>query len=364
MLARARLVRWGGAVDPARVVGSRLSWSVREGLLLALEDDDGTVGFGEATPLPDFSPDTLAEAEAALESFDWGSSWSFADRRSLRGLTPSARFAVETAELDLRGRREGMPLARLLGSPGSMPRVPIGALAGRLDDDPESVARDALTRGAALVKVKSSGRDLEQDRAALSRLRAALGPAARLRVDLGGALEVADVPRFLEAFAEAGVEVVEEPCSGRVLAELGKMAVPWLADETLVDEALHAALIENPACDGLVLKPTVLGGLGACLDLAARAQKADKSVTITHTFEGPVARAAAAALALACGADVAGLDEHAALAAFPALPCGMLSGRAPLAVEPSAFAGLGLEGQLPMYHRAFSSSSGRTLWER
>ncbi|NUO47285.1 MAG: O-succinylbenzoate synthase [Polyangiaceae bacterium] len=364
MLARARLVRWGGAVDPARVVGSRLSWSVREGLLLALEDDDGTVGLGEATPLPGFSPDTLAEAEAALESFDWGSGWDSADRQSLRALAPSARFAVETAALDLRGLREGTPLAALLGATRSRAPVPIGALAGRLGDDPESAARDALARGAALLKVKSSGRDLEQDCAALRRLRAALGPAARLRVDLGGALDVADVPRFLEAFAEAGVEAVEEPCSGRALATLGRMPIPWLADETLVDEALHAALIENPACAGLVLKPTVLGGLGPCLDLAVGAQKADKSVTITHAFEGPVARAAAAALALACGANVAGLDGHGALAAFPALPCGMLSGRAPLAVEPSSSAGLGLEGQLAVYHRAFSSSSGRTLWER
>lgn len=364
MLARARLVRWGGAVDPVRVIGSRLSWSLREGLLLALDDDDGTVGFGEATPLPGFSPDTLAEAEAALASFDWGSGWGFADRQSLRGLPSSARFAVETAELDLRGRREGMPLATLLGAPARRAPVPLGALAGRLEDDPESHAREALARGAALVKVKSSGRDLEGERAALRRLRTAVGPTGRLRVDLGGALDVGDVPLWLEMFAEAGVEAVEEPCSGRALATLGRTAIPWLADETLADETLHDALIDNPACAGLVLKPTILGGLGACLDLAARARNADKSVTITHAFEGPVARAAAAALALACEASVAGLDEHAALAAFPALPCGMLSGRAPLAVEPSSSAGLGLEGDPPVYDRAFSSSSGRTVWER
>jgi L-alanine-DL-glutamate epimerase-like enolase superfamily enzyme len=364
VLARARLVRWGGAVDAARARGSRLSWSTREGLLLVLEDDDGTVGFGEATPLPGFSPDTVEAAGAALEGFAWRAATDGFDEAAMRALPPSARFAVETALVDLRGRREGVPAASLLGAPEPCAPVPVGALAGGLDADPTPVAEGALARGAALVKVKSSGCDLERDLAALSRLRAALGPGARVRVDLGGVLDPRDVPRWLEAFAGCGVEAVEEPCSGRALAQLGKMPIPWLADETLGDPSLRHALLESPACAGVVLKPTVLGGLGACLDMAGRARKNDKSVTITHAFEGPVARAAAAALALACKADVAGLDEHAGLAAFPALPCAMLSGTAPLEAAPSPAAGLGLEGQLWVYHRVVSASSGRTLWER
>jgi O-succinylbenzoate synthase len=39
----------------------------RRGLVVTLTDEMGHVGFGEASPLPDYSPDTLLQCERALE---------------------------------------------------------------------------------------------------------------------------------------------------------------------------------------------------------------------------------------------------------------------------------------------------------
>jgi o-succinylbenzoate synthase len=36
------------------------SWTQREGILLRLRSQDGTVGFGEVAPIPDFGTETLA----------------------------------------------------------------------------------------------------------------------------------------------------------------------------------------------------------------------------------------------------------------------------------------------------------------
>lgn len=369
MLARVRLARWGGPVDAGRVAGSRLAWSTREGLLLALEDDDGNLGFGEATPLPGFSRDTIEDAERALAGFDWENAVQL-----LRGdptlnavlsgrLEPSARFAVETAWIDLAGRRRGVCASELLGAAKDA-AIPVSALAGRLDEDPIEEASRSIERGAAAIKLKSSGRDLMRDREALARIREAVGPSARLRIDFGGSLAARDVPAWLVAFHELGVEAVEEPCTGADLVALGPMAVPWLADESLVEPPFRDALLASPACAGVVLKPTVLGGLRACLDLARRAVKHDKMVIVTHAFEGPVALAACAALALGCGAALAGVDDHAALGAFPALPSELRAGGVPLATRAGRGAGLALESASAVYDRAFSASSGRTLWER
>jgi O-succinylbenzoate synthase len=66
-----------------------------------------------------------------------------------------------------------------------------------------------------------------------------------------------------------------------------------------------------------VLKPTLLGGLSAVLDLATRARQAGVAAVISHGLEGPVGTAACASLALALGGPhAAGLAAHPALAAW------------------------------------------------
>jgi L-alanine-DL-glutamate epimerase-like enolase superfamily enzyme len=354
MLVRARLFRWGGSVDSRRVAGSRRAWEGREGLLLVLDDDRGNQGLGEATPLPGLSVETVAEARRALEAYDWQS-----PDRSIDVLPASARFAVEAAQLDLSGRREGRPAAAVL-SPTGAQEVPVNALVGHLDDAGTDLARLAAARGARTLKLKSAGRDLERDVAALARIREQAGPGMRLRIDLGGALAARDVPAWLSAFSRLDVEAVEEPCGGAALASLGRCAVPWLADESLADPEVRERLLASQACAGLVLKPTLLGGLDVCFALARRAKEADKSVTVTHTFDGPVALAASAALALACRADLAGLEAHAGLEPFPAWRTDMLDHGAGYLVTAGERPGLGLDA--PRLDASFGEEV--VLWER
>ena len=65
----------------------------------------------------------------------------------------------------------------------------------------------------------------------------------------------------------------------------------------------------------------VLGGLSHCLELGRRARALNLGVVVSHSFDGPVALAAAAALALALPAGIAqGLAPHAGLSAWPPIP--------------------------------------------
>ncbi len=65
-----------------------------------------------------------------------------------------------------------------------------------------------------------------------------------------------------------------------------------------------------------------LGGLTRCLSLARSARERGIAVVVSHLLDGPIALAAAAALALAVGSPerAAGLEPHVGLAAWPALP--------------------------------------------
>ena len=329
----------------------------------------GLVGLGEATPLPGYSLDSLDDARHALEGLDREVARGLGHEtlddldpieltavavgeavRSIPSLlsTPSARFAVETSLADLASRANGEPVSSWLSGGRVLSRVERSVLVGAVDDaDMPARARAAIGRGARTLKLKANGVDPAREVEAILELRRALEPVAiAVRLDLNGALGPEEAGDALAHYARADVELVEEPTSASGLLELGKRAVPWFADESLQDELLRKRLLDDVACAGFVIKPTLLGLFGA-RRVALDALRAGKHVVVTHTREGPVALAAACELALSLPRPplACGLDLHASLASFPAAEVRQLSESAgkPFDVHPSGWEGLGLE---------------------
>lgn len=302
---------------------------VREGLLLELADGDGRVGFGEASPLPGLHATTLDEVSARLdEAAPLLADLDALDVEAIRlvasrsSAPPVARFALETALLHLLAGAGGVVptgLAALFG--GAVDVVPVAGFCGPLTGpDAMGRARALATRGITTLKFKADGRDLRAERAALDAIRAALDVPVSLRLDLNGALDGERARIALAAYADAGVALVEEPCAGADLIALEHPAMPFFADESLVDPLVAEALLEHPGCGGFVVKPALHGFFGA-RDLAVTAQGRGKDVVVTHVFDGPVALAAAAELALSlpCAPLACGLDLHGGLDAYAAL---------------------------------------------
>src|ERR1041385_4324788 len=125
-VAKVGIKEYSGAVVGAR--GAERSWPTRHGLALTVETSEGIVGQGEASPLPGYSRETLDAARESLARFDWTAvpepdpSMDMDELcTGLRGigdktLLPSARFAVETAFLDILGQRAARPIWSLLGA--------------------------------------------------------------------------------------------------------------------------------------------------------------------------------------------------------------------------------------------------------
>lgn len=304
-------------------------------ILVELCDGDGRVGLGEASPLAGRSREG---AEACARAIAAG------DGAALRDL-PAARFALETAELDLEGQRRGVSMAEVLcGAP------PIGEVATNallFAGDPELVpkAEARAGEGYRCIKVKLRGeRDEEHLREvrALEALRAAL-PAVELRVDTNGRWSVDEARVKMERLAAIDVSYVEDPVAWPELARLGATKVRWAADEPLAEGDARERLLRDRACGVFVLKPSMLGLRGAW-ELGARAQDLGRDVVVTHAFEGPVAMAAAAELALALATRrsvlACGLDPH-DRSPYAGFVARQLSSRG--RVVPSDRAGLGVE---------------------
>lgn len=313
-----RVEAWGG--ETAGVASARRAFDRRDGLLVVLRDPDGALSFGEATPLPGFGEDPLEFARIELDPSRLpapvddvaGVPAAIASFRS-----PSARFAVELALLERLARRRGVALSTLMGATTSsvLRCVLVGSLA---DERFVENASAAVRRGARAVKLKATGTDIDEEARRLSELSRAIGPEVALRLDLNGTLDPCAARGALEVYAHANVELCEEPCAGEDLLSLDRTAMPWVADESAHSHELFARFVAHASCAGVVLKPTVVGGLGRTLLRARALRAAGKLALVTHAFEGPVALSAIAELAVAVGGTRAhGVDRHAALRAFP-----------------------------------------------
>lgn len=354
----ATLERFSGALARP-IANAGWSWSARSGLLLTLVDGEGRVGQGECSPLPGYSPDDERSCQTALGGLDWN---EVAERQRdatlLEGLAaasallppglPAARFAVETALVDLAAKRAHKPAWRLLRSsvrrldsrPLSIPLCGVLAAAGQRTDDVLDAASALWARGLGTLKLKLG---YDGDIALARALRNHVGQRVLLRFDANRAWSGQEAGERLAELATLVPELVEEPTAA--LHALGRSPVPLALDESLQSDGVLAdpcPSLFTLRVEAAVLKPAALGGLVRCIQLAARAQGMGLGVIVSHLFDGPVALAAAGALALAVASPerASGLDRHPGLEAWPDVPIALLGDTH---VVPDDKAGLGIE---------------------
>ncbi len=336
-----------------RVVGSRVLLTQAQGrgrpfVRLALEDEAGRVGIGEASPLAGFSADDAASCahalrgiEARLGSLREGVEDAIAPVVPALRALPSARFALETALFDLVGRATGRSVAALLAGDDLHAEVAVNGLLDASADDLVAAGTDLVARGRTALKIKLRARDEEgfvREKRALEALRQALPPPFEIRLDPNAAWALEQARRRLAALAPLAIRFVEQPVAPEELVHLGPLPVPWAADESLRLPGLAEALAGSPGCAAFVLKPAVLGGLLPALRIARIAAEKGVDLVVTHLFDGPVGMAAACELARALPRAplASGLDAHPLLTNFPqlAIPQHTRAGRVTAAARP------------------------------
>ncbi len=272
----------------------------------------GCLGRGEALALPAAGTESQAEAERALRATaprcvgEWPSlrdwlAW-LADELAA---APAARAALDAAGHELAARQQAAPVAELL-APGCVRVVRANALLGASDlEETAREAEAALARGYDVLKVKVGDADVARDEARLHAVRRIAGARVGLRIDANGAWSREQASECLMRWVRFGLELVEQPVAGSDLEGLARLAresaVPVAADEALAAPEGREALVRGELAPLAVLKPAVLGGLAAALDLARRAARSGVASLVTTTLDGPLGTAAALHLAAAVG---------------------------------------------------------------
>lgn len=321
----------------------------RETVLLRVVDEDGVVGWGEASPLTGYSPDALTDVEGALD--EWAVRWARGEvqvdaaaramptEALFAGLDlaalPAARCAIDTAVLELAARRLGVPLHAFLldlaGPARPVERLAVAGLVtlsgvhrpGAPETSESSLGQvsELVAAGYRTVKCKLGGGAFAAQLEQLREIRAEF-PYLTLRLDVNGRWPRDSARERLGALKrEINPEFVEQPVGPEELLSLVGAPVAIAADESLRIPGAPARLTGPGGCAVFVLKPMVLGGALRCIRLAQAAFDDGIRVVVSHTFGGPVAHAAACELALAlAAADPFGDSPAAGLAGHDELP--------------------------------------------
>ncbi|KAF2599247.1 hypothetical protein F2Q68_00008609 [Brassica cretica] len=289
----------------------------REGFILSLTLEDGSVGCGEVAPL-DSSRENLMDVEGQLQlilhlmkgaklshmlpllngSF---SSWI----RSELGITassifPSVRCGLEMALLNAMAVRHDSSLLGILHCQkeeiGSVQphSVPICALVDSEGTPSEVayVARKLVEEGFSAIKLKVARRvNSVQDALVLQEVRRVVGDQIEVRADANCRWTFEEAITFGLLVKKCNLQYIEEPVQNKddLIRFCEESGLPVALDETLDDfkecPLRMLSKYTHPGVVAVVIKPSVVGGFENAALIARWAQQHGKMAVISAAYE-------------------------------------------------------------------------------
>ncbi|MCO4314711.1 o-succinylbenzoate synthase [Pectobacterium versatile] len=265
----------------------------RDGLIVRLQDGE-RLGWGEIAPLPEFSVETLAEAEsAALEQLQsWVAGQAFSD-----DLPPSVAFGLSCAQAEL---------DRHLPQAADYRKAPL------CSGDPDELFEMLQAMpGEKVAKIKVGLYEAVRDGMIVNVLLEAL-PDLKLRLDANRSWTRAKADGFARYVApslRSRIAFLEEPCKtreeSREFARETGINIAW--DESVREADFRVEA--EPGVSAIVIKPTLVGSLARCQQLVQETHQVGLTAVISSSIESSLGLTQLARLAHWLTPDtVPGLD--------------------------------------------------------
>jgi L-alanine-DL-glutamate epimerase-like enolase superfamily enzyme len=242
-------------------------------ILLEVVTDEGVIGLGEAAAYP--SADIVLAVVESIEPLVVGEN-PFNIERIMKRVniigtwhhvkaTSPAIAAVEMACWDIVGKASGQPLVNLFGGKVREEVEFFYYLSHKPAEQMGADAAAGFDAGFRTFYLKVGSGDPSLDIERVEAVRAAAGPEARIRVDPNEAWSAAAAIRIITDMEQFGLELVEQPISGRNLAEMaylrGRINTPLLANEASWTRYDQLEVIKAGAADVVSVDNQMDGGL-------------------------------------------------------------------------------------------------------
>jgi L-alanine-DL-glutamate epimerase-like enolase superfamily enzyme len=307
-------------VDPPYASAAGVQ-SRRGGLLVEIETDAGITGIGESGPAggssataiqKDLAPLLIGEDPMMIE-YLWQKMFARTRQYGRRGVVMQAMSGIDIALWDIAGKVAKLPVYKLLGA--CRDRVEAYASGGFYQEGKgvAGIAAEAegyRARGFKGMKMKigrnpSTGTHLRQllgnsefcevdpseDLERIAAVRQALGPRAKLMVDVNCAWSPSFAIKMGRAMESYDLYWIEEPVATDDIegsaAVAAALATPIAGYETEVGLNGFRELIDRAAVDIVQVDVAWSGGFTECRRIAAYAQAHHRMVA-PHAFAGAV----------------------------------------------------------------------------
>ena len=236
-------------------------------------------GPGQFAHSREIAPSLLGEDPSDIGRLWTKLSWAGASvGRS--GLATQAIAAFDVALYDLKARRAGLPLAKLLGAfrdsvacyntSGGFLHTPLDQLLVN--------AKASRERGIGGIKLKVGQPDWKKDIERVEAVRKHLGEDVPIMVDANQQWDRPRAQRMCRIFEQFGLVWIEEPLDAYDneghAALAAQFDTPIATGEMLTSAAEHGELIRHRSADYLMPDAPRVGGITPFLKIAAQAEQA------------------------------------------------------------------------------------------
>ncbi|MDE8588586.1 L-talarate/galactarate dehydratase [Arthrobacter sp. NQ4] len=195
------------------------------------------------------------------------------------GVATQALAAVDIALYDLKAKRAGLPLAKLLGSYRDSVRTynTSGGFLNATLEEVKARATQSIEEGIGGIKIKVGLPDSKEDLRRVAGIRDHIGPDVPLMVDANQQWDRATALRMGRRFEEFDLVWIEEPLDAYDFEGHAHLAqvldTPIATGEMLASVAEHKGLIAANGCDIIQPDAPRVGGITQFLRLAALADE-------------------------------------------------------------------------------------------
>ncbi|MBB3588636.1 MULTISPECIES: muconate/chloromuconate family cycloisomerase [unclassified Sphingomonas] len=282
-------------------------------VLVRMRDSDGLEGIGEGTTIGGLSygEESPEGIKLAIDSYIAPVLRTCDPTRvgaAMAKVTQSvfgnhiAKCAVETALLDLAGKRLGVPVSELIGGGRVRDSLPVAwtLASGDTARDIEEAERVLDLRRHNIFKLKIGKRSVRDDVSHVAAIKKAVGDRGSVRVDVNQNWDEAQADLGMRLLQDAGVDLVEQPVARHAHASMARLSAKHIVP-LMADEALHGPCdaFAIAACSGariFAVKIAQSGGLLPAHAVATIAHAGGVGLYGGTMLEGGVGTAASAHL--------------------------------------------------------------------
>jgi len=280
-----------------------------EAVRVTLQDEEGTVGYGEAPATALITGETLASIEEAISAYikpaiiDQPVDAHIGEliQSAIYG-NSSAKAAVEMAWQDLRAQKIKSPLYKIFGGNKKFLTNDITISIGSLEDMTHH-ALTAIADGFSILKIKSGAHpetDAQQIIALWNNIKAY---PTSLRIDANQGWTPRQAINIIRTWEDAGVpiDLIEQPVPAWDIEGLAAVHhhvnLPIAADESVFSPKDAMKCIQQRAASVINIKLMKTGGIGPALDICTLCRTNGLECMVGCMMEGEIGAAAAVHLA-------------------------------------------------------------------